>query len=116
MMARRLFAVGSLVAVALACATPTLPLPPPELPTVEKVDANHVKLVGGCGSVEVGAYVEVENRDLPANVPGNQAGTVSRADGCGQWDATVYAHSGDVLQITQWVGTMSSTPEPVPVP
>jgi hypothetical protein len=103
------------VALALAslgvagCESPTLPLPPPALPTVAAgPDANHVRLSSTCGGVEAYALVVVVNENIA--IPGDQAVGGSIADGCGAWDATVYAHKGDVLDITQELGTNASTP------
>jgi|CZKU01.1.fsa_nt_gi hypothetical protein len=86
--------------LALACASPTLPLPPPELPTqTVGVDADHITLSAGCGAVESEAVVIIIN-ESPA-VPGDKAVSGALANACGQWDASVFAHSGDWLQVTQ---------------
>jgi len=91
------------------CASPTLPLPPPALPTVAAgPDANHVRLSSTCGGVEGYALIVIVNEN-PA-VPGDQAVGGSIADACGAWDATVYAHAGDVLDITQELDESASTP------
>jgi hypothetical protein len=116
-MLRRLLAVGpvvALVAAALGCASPTLPLPPPAIPTVVAgPDANHVKLVSTCGGAESNAVVIVVNENTA--VPGDQAVSGAIANGCGQWDAVVYAHTGDVLHVTQEIGTNGSPPTIVQV-
>ncbi len=110
----RHLAVGSLLAFALACASPTLPLPPPEAPTIEPgVDSEHVKLVAGCGGTQPAAVIVIVNRRV--SLPGDQAVSGARADGCGAWDAVVFAHAGDVLDITQEAGTDLSTPTVVQV-
>jgi hypothetical protein len=93
--------------LALACASPTLPLPPPELPTQTiGVDADHITLSAGCGGVESGAVVVIinENPDLA----GDKAVSGTIASSCGQWDASVFAHSGDLLQVNQLSGTETS--------
>ena len=93
--------------LALACASPTLPLPPPELPTqTSGVDADHITLSAGCGAVEADAVVVIINEN-PA-LQGDKAVSGSLANGCGQWDASVFAHTGDVLQITQVYGSDTS--------
>jgi hypothetical protein len=93
----------------VACESPTLPLPPPALPTVGTgPDADHVRLVATCGGAEPGALMVVVNENL--NVPGDKAVSGSIADGCGAWDALAYAHKGDVLDVTQELGTNASTP------
>jgi hypothetical protein len=103
------------LASASSCLSPTLPLPPPEAPTLEAgSDADHVKLVAGCGGAESNAIIVIVNAN-PA-VPGDLAVSGARADDCGAWDALVYAHSQDELDITQEFGETRSTPEVVQVP
>lgn len=105
-MARRL-PLAALVALALGCASPTLPLPPPVAPNLGTApDADHVDLVATCGGAEPGALIVIVNNS--PNVPDDQAGAAVRTDGCGAWDAVVYAHAGDYLDITQESGNESS--------
>jgi hypothetical protein len=104
----------ALLSGALACASPTLPLPPPVAPTVETTDAAHVKLVAGCGGALPQATIVVINRR--ASLPGDQAVSGAIADGCGAWDANVVAQRGDLLDITQESGTDISAPVTVSVP
>lgn len=112
-MLRRVFAVGRFAPIALAfgCASPTLPLPPPEAPTQEVADTDHIKLVAACGAAESDATIVVENQHAPAD----QAIGGAIASDCGSWDATVYAHSGDALTIIQIIGSTSSLPTVVQV-
>ncbi|HLK38270.1 MAG TPA: hypothetical protein VKU41_16015 [Polyangiaceae bacterium] len=112
-MLRRVFAVGRSagIAVAIGCASPTLPLPPPEVPAQEIADADHIKLVAGCGAAEANATIVVENQHAPAD----QAVGGAIASDCGSWDATVFAHSGDALTIIQLFGATSSLPTVVQV-
>ncbi len=116
-MLRRSFALSTVIALVVlgsACASPTLPLTPPEAPTVESgTDADHIKLVAGCGGAESDAVIVIVNEN-PA-VAGDLAVSGALASDCGGWDALVYAHSGDVLSVTQEVGTLGSTPETVQV-
>jgi hypothetical protein len=108
-MLRRLLAVGPFLVLAFACASPTLPLPPPEEPTIGAgVDADHVKLVVGCGGAEPGALIVIVNTNN--SVPGDEAVSGAVVDPCGGWDATAYAHAGDYLDITQEIGTQVSQP------
>jgi len=103
------------IASALSCASPTLPLPPPALPEVTAgVDADHVKLSSPCGGVEGNAVVLVLNEN--PNVPNDLAVSGARSDSCGAWDASVYAHSGDVLAVRQNFGTTTSPPVTLQVP
>jgi hypothetical protein len=104
-----------LLASLAGCLSPTLPLPPPEAPTLEAgTDADHVKLVVGCGGAESNAIIVIVNEN--AAVPGDLAVSGARADNCGAWDADVYAHSGDELDITQEFGNVVSTPAVIQVP
>jgi hypothetical protein len=101
----KLFALPFLLA--LACASPTLPLPPPELPSQSVgVDADHITLSGACGSVQNDAVVVVINQGNL--VPGDKAVSGAIATGCGQWDASVFAHTGDLLEVTQLAGAQTS--------
>lgn len=106
MMLRRLMPVGLLVAalaVAPACQSPTLPLPPPEDPTVQAVDADHVLLSAPCGGAEPTATIVVINTN-PA-VPSDKAVGGAIADSCGRWDSTVWAHNNDLLTVSQQYGS-----------
>ena len=108
-MLRRLLAVGSFVALGVACASPTLPLPPPEEPTIGPgVDADHVKLSVGCGGADPNALIVIVNTNTA--VPDDDAVTGSIVSACGSWDAMPYAHTGDFLDITQEIGTERSQP------
>jgi hypothetical protein len=102
------------LACLLACASPTLPLPPPEDPTISAgADADHVRLGVPCGGADPGAIIVIVNTN--STVPPDQAVSGSLVTGCGAWDATVYAHSGDFLTITQEIGTERSQPAVVEV-
>jgi hypothetical protein len=94
--------------VAVACESPTLPLPPPATPEMYAgVDADHIDLVSGCGGAEDDAYVETIN--LNPTVPSGQDVGGARALDCGSWSTSVYAHVGDVLSITQQFANQVST-------
>jgi hypothetical protein len=108
-MLRRLLAVGPFAALAMGCASPTLPLPPPEEPTVSAgPDADHVILAVACGGAETGALIVIVNTN--PSVPGDEAVGGAVVSDCGGWDATVLAHNGDYLDITQEIGTERSQP------
>ncbi len=108
-MVRRILAVGLLATLGVACASPTLPLPPPEDPTVGPgPDADHVKLAVPCGGADPSALIVIVNQN--PTVPGDEAVTGAIVSACGSWDATAYAHSGDYLDITQEIGTERSQP------
>jgi hypothetical protein len=93
---------------ALACESPTLPLPPPEAPTqTPGVDADHIRLTAGCGGAQSGANIFIINQTIENTAPINAVGG-SIANGCGAWIASVFAHTGDVLAISQESGTEAS--------
>ena len=93
---------------AIACESPTLPLPPPEPPTqTPGVDADHITLTAGCGGAEAGALILIINQTLEISARKMAVGG-SIADGCGAWDASVFAHTGDILAISQESGTVAS--------
>jgi hypothetical protein len=102
------FAMALAMLCALACESPTLPLPPPEAPTqTEGTDADHIKLTAGCGGAQGGADIFIINQTLETTAR-DQAVSGSIASACGAWDANVFAHSGDVLAISQEAGTLAS--------
>ncbi|MGD0676829.1 MAG: hypothetical protein ABSC94_15560 [Polyangiaceae bacterium] len=95
-------------------------MPPPEAPAVEPgADADHVALIATCGGAEPAAYIVIVNTtlaNLNSSAANEEAISGSIADSCGAWEApSVYAHSGDVLNITQQVGSQISPPESVQV-
>jgi hypothetical protein len=71
-------------------------------------DADHVKLTATCGGALVGAVIVVINEGT--NVPRDQAVGGALTSSCGAWDATVFAHSGDPLVITQEINGAISQP------
>ncbi|MGD0528457.1 MAG: hypothetical protein ABSE49_25195 [Polyangiaceae bacterium] len=114
-MVRRVLAIGMVAALGFACASPTLPLPPPMDPTVGPgPDADHVKLSVPCGGADPAALIVIVNPS--STVPDDQAVTGAIVTSCGSWDATPYAHSGDYLDITQEIGTERSQPLVFQVP
>ncbi|MGH7297969.1 MAG: hypothetical protein ACRELB_23715 [Polyangiaceae bacterium] len=117
-MVRGLLSAGRLVAwlallvplaLASACASPTLPLPPPETPDLAPgVDTDHVTLSGACNSADPNAVIVIVNTN--PGVPDDKAVSGAIVGACGSWDASVYAHNGDVLDITEEIGTTRSQP------
>jgi hypothetical protein len=104
--ARRILS-GLLCAVAIACTSPTLPLPPPIAPTVSSGSTpDTVKLAAGPGGAEPNALIVIVNRntDLPRDK--RVSGTI--ADDQGAWDVEVTAHANDTLDISQELGTTRS--------
>lgn len=117
-MLRRVPAVAALLALmglAVSCASPTLPLPPPMAPSISaSTSANEYRLSAPCGGAEGGALVIIENTDTALANDQRVSGTL--ASQCGAWDATVYANKGDVLDITQDDGSEISSPVVVQIP
>jgi hypothetical protein len=101
-----------LVAFAVACASPTLPLPPPDAPTMTNGSTpGFVHLAGAPGAAEANADIIVINDNAgPVN-----KGVVSEVRADGSWDADIAAVNGNVLTITQQFGTTVSTPLKVTV-
>ena len=96
----------TLAALALACTSPTLPLPPPALPTISTGSAPDTFVLRSIQGSEPNALIVIVNRreDLPRNK--RVTGTI--ADEVGSWDATVAAQVGDVLDISQEAGNTRS--------
>jgi hypothetical protein len=114
-MRRRTLAVAPFTAAVaalavLACASPTLPLPPPEPPTMlQGQDLDHINLVAGCGAAEPSALIIVVNTNTSVPSGEQVRGTFADAT-CGSWQVpNVFAHNGDVLNIQQEFGSETST-------
>ena len=100
-------AVAALAAAfALACVSPTLPLPPPSAPIISTGTEPDTFKLASIQGAEPNALVVVVNRreDLPRNK--RVSGTI--ADERGSWDVTVVAKVGDVLDISQESGSTRS--------
>jgi hypothetical protein len=118
-MVRRLPAVLLVGLLVWACASPTLPLPPPSLVPTQTagIDADHVMLNAECGSVEANVYVQILNLGHTGGVPvpAIDFGVTVVATPCGSYAASVYAHKDDELEITQQSGLEVSTPQTIVV-
>ena len=89
--------------VAAGCLSPTLPLPPPENPSISKIDADgYVTLTGGEGSAQSGALVYAYNR--ATNDGDFQAATIN-----GAYQLRVLARVGDQIAVWQAEGQETST-------
>ncbi len=97
---------GAAFAAALACTSPTLPLPPPALPTIGLGTEPSTYRLSSVNGAEPHALIVVVNRNeaLPRNK--RVAGTI--ADEQGSWDVTVFASPGDVLDVSQESGDARS--------
>ncbi|MCL2725619.1 MAG: hypothetical protein FWD69_14390 [Polyangiaceae bacterium] len=101
------------VAAAVACTSPTLPLPPPAAPSITlgtEPDTYHLASVQGA---EPNALILVINQDTL--LPNNQRVTGTFADLQGSWDLDVTAKAGDVLDISQESGAIRSAPTTIVV-
>jgi hypothetical protein len=110
---RRALCLASLAAFCVvwgvACASPTLPLPPPETPDIETagLPAGEVQVVGMEGSALPNAFIISINDDPKLPDDKRVSGTQVNEDG--SWRIPiVFASSGDVLQITQQEGIETS--------
>jgi hypothetical protein len=95
-------------AVALACTSPTLPLPPPSLPEVTSSNAPGYIHLSSKRGVEPNAVVVIVNQNL--NVPNSERVGGAIADSEGSWETDVRASKGDVLDITQEFGSGKQSP------
>jgi hypothetical protein len=100
------------VAFAVACASPTLPLPPPSIPSISQTDATHVTLSSVRG-VEANAIVVIYNRNPAVSL--QQRVTGVEADAEGTWTQVIVASDGDIVDITQEFGTTQSPPTTIQI-
>ncbi|MEO7113483.1 MAG: hypothetical protein ABI183_23795 [Polyangiaceae bacterium] len=100
------------IAFAVACASPTLPLPPPSIPSISQTDATHVTLSSDRG-VEANAIVVIYNRNPAVSLQERVTGV--QADAEGTWTQTVFASNGDIVDITQEFGTTQSPPTTIQI-
>ena len=95
-----------LLALALACTSPTLPLPPPATPVISVGSAPDTFKLASIQGAEPNALIVVVNRDEALPKDKRVTGTI--ADAVGSWDVTVNAKLGDVLDVSQESGTARS--------
>jgi hypothetical protein len=105
-------AIG-LVFVFSACASPTLPLPPPALPSMTAAGDGKVTLRSEHG-VEANAIVVIYNHNT--TIPRNLRVEAAQADAEGTWEETVVAYPGDIVDVTQEFGTTHSAPTTFRIP
>jgi hypothetical protein len=108
---RAVLALGLAVA---ACASPTLPLPPPAVPTVTASSTPGKVHLQSKNGAEANAIVVVLNNN-PA-LPLDERVSGAQADASGSWDCDAFATTGDVLEITQEFASTRSPPTDVQVP
>jgi hypothetical protein len=100
---RAALSLASVGALVVACTSPTLPLPPPAIPTVETdgLPTGKVKLVSVQGA-DPSAIIVTYNDD--PKLPDDERVGGAQADENGSWDATIFASPGDSIEITQQEG------------
>jgi hypothetical protein len=109
---------GGLLAAALAavgCLSPTLPIPPPATPELTAPDAEGlVKVSGGAQSVRPYARVMVENYTAATRCPTLSTScatpTVVGGDAAsdGSYAVLINAQHGDLILVTEQVGSETS--------
>jgi hypothetical protein len=99
----------------IACASPTLPLPPPALPSFTNTGlaVGEVELSSVSGA-EPNALIVIYNQG--SEVPDDKRVGGAQADGDGSWNAVITGQTGDYLEIFQIIGTETSTPVSVSIP
>jgi hypothetical protein len=92
--------------LAAACTSPTLPLPPPALPTITAGSApNTFRLTSDRGALPNALIVAVNRNEA---VPRNQRVVGTIADVQGSWELVMTATSGDFVDVSQEDGTTRS--------
>ncbi|MBS2015688.1 MAG: hypothetical protein JST00_22560 [Deltaproteobacteria bacterium] len=99
-------AAAALVACA-ACTSPTLPLPPPALPTISAGSEPSTYRLSSIEGALPNALIVVVNRNESVPREKRVEGTI--ADERGSWEVVVFASPGDVLEISQESGTSRSS-------
>lgn len=93
-------------ALGVACTSPTLPLPPPSMPTIAVgSEPNTFRLTSDRGALP-NALIVVVNRN--ESMPRNDRVTGTIADAQGSWQLEVVGIAGDVVDISQEDGTTRS--------
>lgn len=101
-----LAAIGAATAL-FACTSPTLPLPPPALPTISAGTEPSTYRLSSVEGALPNALIVVVNRNEAVPREKRVEGTI--ADERGSWEVTVFASPGDVLEISQESGTSRSS-------
>lgn len=92
--------------LALACTSPTLPLPPPAAPVISVGTEPDTFRLASIDGADPNALIVIVNRNEA--LPRNQRVTGTIADERGSWDVTVKAKLDDVLDISQESGSTRS--------
>jgi hypothetical protein len=105
---QRLLAFCACAALAIACTSPTLPLPPPIAPSIATgAEPNTWRLTSQNGA-QPNALVITVNRNEA--LPRGERVTGTIADEQGSWELVVIGRSGDFVDVTQESGGASSPP------
>jgi hypothetical protein len=92
------FVVWSAVSCA-SCTTPTLPLPPPALPTVSVGDAPNTFTLRSDKGALPNALIIAVNRNETLSRQDRVAGTF--ADGEGSWQLVIHGVANDIVDVSQ---------------
>lgn len=98
----------------IACASPTLPLPPPVAPVVTTGTEPDTYVLSSDRGAQPNALILVINRNEALSREQRVAGTF--ADDQGSWQLHVVAHEGDVLDVTQEADGDKSSSTSVTIP
>lgn len=107
---------GALAALAVgivACAAPTLPLPPPAAPTVESLGNGEYRLRGE-RSVDPYAIVVLYNQNYTRSF--DERTEATQADAEGTWETRIKASPRDLIDIWQESGATKSPPSTIQIP
>ncbi|MBX3192432.1 MAG: hypothetical protein KF819_35905 [Labilithrix sp.] len=91
---------------AVACTSPTLPLPPPAAPTISAGSTPSTFRLSSVDGALPNALIVIVNRN--EELPRNERVSGTIADDRGSWDVEVTAKIGDVLDVSQESGTTRS--------
>ncbi len=100
-------------ALGAGCASPTLPLPPPALPSVLAGSMPGTFRVSSIKGAEPNALVLLINRNT--TLKPNERITGTFADEEGSWDVELRASTGDIVEVSQEFGSLRSPPVSVTI-
>jgi hypothetical protein len=105
---RRAAVLGTIALVwaCVSCTTPTLPLPPPALPTIGTgPTAGTIRLTSDRGALPNALVVAVNRNET---IPRDERVAATLADAVGSWDLVIKASGGDFLDLSQEDGSTRS--------
>lgn len=102
----RTFLGALALGLAVACTSPTLPLPPPALPTIlTGSEPNTFRLVSMNGAQPNALVIAVSRNEA---LPSDQRVEGTLADAQGSWELVVVGNAGDVIDLSQQSGELRS--------